>query len=82
MTRLIAWQLHADAEGGLPEETRQLALAIARDAPLRIRIESAAARGAQDVARTATTRLTCNHDGRLPMPGSLLMKQHKARHTS
>ena len=38
LTRLIAWQLQADAEGGLPEETRQLALAIARDAPLRIRI--------------------------------------------
>jgi hypothetical protein len=77
LTRLIAWQLQADAEGGLPEETRQLALAIARDAPLRIRIESAAARGPNDAARTATTRLSCNHDSRLPMPGSLLMKQHK-----
>jgi len=77
LERLIAWRVQAMAEGGLPEETRQLALAIARDAPLRIRIESAAARGVQDAARTATTRLACNHDSRLPMPGSLLMKEHK-----
>lgn len=77
LERQIAWRLQAQTEGGLPEETRQLALAIARDAPLRIRIESAAARGVQDAARTATTRLTCNHDSRLPMPGSLLMKDHK-----
>ena len=77
LARQIAWRMQAEAEGGLPEETRQLALAIAREAPLRVRIESAAARGAQDAARTATTRLTCNYDSRLPMPGSLLMKQHK-----
>ncbi len=77
LARQIAWRMQADAEGGLPEETRQIALAIAREAPLRIRIESAAARGAEDAARTATTRLACNHDSRLPMPGSLLMKQHK-----
>lgn len=77
LTRLIAWRLQAQAEGELPEENRQLALAIARDVPLRVRIESAAARGAQDATRNTTTRLTCNHDARLPMPGSLLMKQHK-----
>jgi len=77
LARQIAWRMQADAEGGLPEETRQIALAIARDVPLRIRIESGAARGAQDAARSATTRLACNHDSRLPMPGSLLMKQHK-----
>lgn len=26
---------------------------------------------------TATTRLVCTHDSRLPMPGSLLMKEHR-----
>jgi hypothetical protein len=77
LERQIAWRLQAEAEGGLPEETRQLALAIARDAPLRLRIESAAAHGAQDAERTATTRLASNHDSRLPMPGSLLMKEFK-----
>jgi DNA invertase Pin-like site-specific DNA recombinase len=59
------------------EETRQLALAVARDAPLRIRIESAATRGAAEADRTSTTRLASNHDVRLPMPGGLLAKEHK-----
>jgi len=77
LTRQIAWRLQAELEGGLPEETRQLALAIARDAPLRIRIESTATRGAAEAERTVTTRLASNHDSRLPMPGSLLVKQHK-----
>lgn len=77
LTRQIAWRLQAEAEGGLPEETRQLALAIAREASLRVRIESAAARGAVLEDRIATTRLATNQDVRLPMPGSLLMKEHK-----
>ena len=76
LARQIAWRLQVEAEGGLPEETRQLALAIAREAPLRVRIESAAARGAAVADRTATTRLATNQDVRLPMPGSLLMKEH------
>lgn len=77
LARQMAWRLQAEAEGGLPEESRQLALAIARDAPLRLRIESAALRGTQEAERTATTRLASNHDSRLPMPGSLLMKEFK-----
>ena len=77
LARQIAWRLQAKSEGGLPEETRQLALAVARDAPLRIRIESAATRGAAEADRTSTTRLASNHDVRLPMPGGLLAKEHK-----
>jgi hypothetical protein len=77
LARQIAWRVQAEAEGGLPEETRQLALAIAREAPLRVRIESAAARGTAETSRTATTRIAAIHDVRLPMPGSLLMKEHK-----
>ena len=77
LSRQIAWRLQADVEGGLPEETRQLALAVARDAPLRLRIEGAAARSAIEAELTSTTRITTNHDTRLPMPGSLLVKEHK-----
>ena len=77
LARQIAWRLQAESEGGLPEETRQLALAVARDAPRRIRIESAAARRAEEADRTATTRLASNHDTRLLMPGSLLMKDYR-----
>lgn len=77
LARQIAWRMQAAAEGGLPEETRQLALAIAREAPLRVRIESAAVRGAAVADRTSTTRLATHQDVRLPMPGSLLIKEHK-----
>jgi hypothetical protein len=79
LARQIAWRLQAVREGGLPEETRQYALALARAAPLRIRIEDAAThrRGESDPEQTATTRLTSAHDSRLPMPGSLLMKEYK-----
>jgi hypothetical protein len=77
LARQIAWRLQVEAEGGLPEETRQYALAAARDAPLRLRIESAALCGTQDAERTATTRLASTHDSRLPIPGSLLMKEFK-----
>jgi hypothetical protein len=77
LARQIAWRLQAESEGGLPEETRQLALAVARDAPLRVRIESAATHGAAEAGRTVTTRLAASHDARLPMPGSLLIKEHK-----
>jgi hypothetical protein len=77
LARQIAWRLQAEAEGGVPEEIRQLALAVARDAPLRVRIECAAARGLSEADRTATTRLASNHDSRLPMPGGLLAKEHK-----
>lgn len=76
LARQIAWRRQVESEGGLPDETRQLALAIAREA-LRVRIESAAARGAAFADRTATTRLVASHDVRLPMPGSLLIKEHK-----
>ena len=79
LARQIAWRLQVEAEGGLPEETRQLALAIAREAPLRMRIEGAAARGAAVADRTATTRLATHLDVRLPMPGSLLMKEHRGQ---
>lgn len=77
LVRQIAWRLQVEAEGGLPEETRQFALAIAREAPLRVRIESAAARGVAVEERTVSTRLATDQDVRLPMPGSLIMKEHK-----
>ena len=77
LARQIAWRLQAKVEGELPEETRQVALAVARDAPLRIRIEGAAARSLAEAELTSTTRITSNHDTRLPMPGSLLVREHK-----
>jgi hypothetical protein len=50
LARQIAWRMPLEAYGGLPEDARQLALAIAQEAPLCVRIESAAACGAADAA--------------------------------
>jgi hypothetical protein len=73
--RKIAWRLQADEEGGLSEAARELARGIARDAPL---LTNAAKRrsGLPD-AQTAITTIQLGHDSRLPMPGGLIVKQHK-----
>jgi len=77
LARQIAWRLQAEAEGGVPEEIRQLALAVARDAPLRVRIECAAARvfrrrtAPQLPDWPATTTAACR------CRGGLLAKEHK-----
>jgi hypothetical protein len=77
--RKIAWRLQADREGGLPESARELARAIAKDAPLRNRVVSNAGkrRAGFPIEQSATTTITPNHDSRLPMPGGLIVKQFK-----
>jgi Protein of unknown function (DUF2924) len=73
----IAWQLQAEREGGLPESARQRALAIAKDgaARLQIRVRS---RNVNSVHVTVTNIIS-DHDSRLPMPGSLIVKQYRGR---
>jgi hypothetical protein len=75
--RKIAWRLQADREGGLPESARELARAIAKDAPLRNRVISNAGkrRAGFPIGQSATTTITPDHDSRLPMPGGLIVKQ-------
>jgi hypothetical protein len=77
--RKIAWRMQADREGGLPDSARELARAIARDAPLRIRVISNAEklRGGIPLERTTTTTIAPGHDSRLPMPGGLIVKQFR-----
>jgi hypothetical protein len=77
--RKIAWRLQADQEGGLSEAARELARGIARDTPLRNRVITNAAKrlaGLPD-EQTAITTIQPGHDSRLPMPGGLIVKQHK-----
>lgn len=77
--RKIAWRLQADEEGGLSEAARELARGIARDAPLRNRVITNAAKrraGLPD-EQAAITTIHPGRDSRLPMPGGLIVKQHK-----
>jgi hypothetical protein len=77
--RKISWRMQADREGGLPDSAHELARAIARDAPLRIRVISNAEklRGGIPLERTTTTTIAPGHDSRLPMPGGLIVKQFR-----
>jgi|YelNatPaOPRAMG01_1025707.scaffolds.fasta_scaffold149518_2 hypothetical protein len=77
--RKIAWRVQADREGGLPDSARELARAIARDAPLRVRVISNAEklRAGIPLERTTTTTVAPGHDSRLPMPGGLIVKQFR-----
>lgn len=77
--RKIAWRLQADREGGLSESARELARGIARDTPLRSRVVANAEKRSAGLPpeQTATTTINPGHDSRLPMPGGLIVKQHK-----
>jgi hypothetical protein len=79
LRRKIAWHLQATKDGGLPESVRQYAIAIARGTELRSRISENASRRRAGVPleQTVTTTVVQTRDARLPMPGSLIVKQYK-----
>ena len=72
LRRKVAWELQARAEGGLPEEARQHALAIAWQSTLRTR-------GPERAPRLANSTLSLGHDPRLPPPGTLLRRECKGK---
>jgi DUF2924 family protein len=76
--RRIAWHLQAQKEGGLPASARQHALAIASAASLRIRM-TAKKVGTDPLQHATVTRLVSDHDPRVPMPGSVLVKEYRGR---
>ena len=81
LRRKIAWQLQAAKYGGLPESVRQYAIAIASGTALRSRISENVSRRQAGVAleQTVTTAVIQTRDARLPMPGSLIVKNYKAQ---
>jgi len=82
LRRKIGWHLQARKHGGLPESTRQHALAIARTAELRIRIRDNVARRKNPAIppeRAVTAYVAPPHDPRLPIAGTLLVKEYKGK---
>ena len=79
--RRIAWQIQAEREGGLPDSARQHALEIARESGLRIRTRNGANRKnvGTPLLYASVTGLVSNHDTRLPMPGSIIVKEYRGR---
>ena len=76
--RRIAWQLQVERESGLPASARQHALAIAGKTGLRIRVPANAA-GLDPIPHATVTRLVSDHDPRVPMPGSVIVKEYRGR---
>lgn len=79
--RRIAWHVQSEREGGLPESARLHALGIARAAGLRIRARTGANRGETDLPlpHATVTGIISDHDPRLPMPGSVIVKEYRGR---
>jgi hypothetical protein len=77
--RRIAWHVQSESEGGLPESARSHALAIAREAGLRIRARTGAKRRNGDFPHATVTGIVSYHDPRLPMPGSVIVKEYHGR---
>ena len=77
--RKIAWRLQSEREGALPESARQHALAIAKESAVRIRALSRAALDGKALAHSSVTRIVSDHDSRIPMPGSVIVKEYRGR---
>jgi len=75
--RKIAWHLQSEREGGLPGSVRQRALAIAQEASLRIHVRHGNA--ASRLPHATVTGIVSGHDSRLPMPGSVIVKEYSGQ---
>ena len=78
--RRLAWQLQAQAEGGLSERARRRAAEIATDADLRFRTGKGFWSWPAK-AKTAAPQNRCRpqRDWRLPEPGTLLSRQYQGQ---
>jgi hypothetical protein len=73
--RRIAWRIQSEREGGLPGSAREHGLAIAKEASLRIHVHRRS--GNSRPPHATVTGIVSNHDSRLPMPGSIIVKEHR-----
>jgi hypothetical protein len=77
LRRQIACRAQVDKEGGLPASARQRALSIAKEAGARIRIGRKTP--GLEIPHATVTQLVSGTDARLPLPGSLIVKEYKGR---
>jgi hypothetical protein len=72
----IIWRMQANAEGGLSDPARRRAEELANDADLRIYAPKVTAAGAGPLA---VGRIAAPTDGRLPVPGTVMVREYKGR---
>ena len=76
----IAWRLQELEEGGLSERAKRRAAELANEADVRVRAPTGAFdAGLPAHARTRKIPFSRPHDERLPMPGTVLTREHKGR---
>jgi len=76
--RKIAFKVQADREGGLPESARKHALGLAKTAGVRLRVRSGIRRQ-RALANASVSAIVYDRDPRLPMPGSVVVKEYRGR---
>jgi len=81
LRKRIAWRLQALSEGDLSERARRRAADLANDADLRIRTPRDPFKhgSAEVLSRTTTGTLNSPRDPRLPLPGTLLVREFRGR---
>jgi len=77
--RRIIWRLQALQEGDLSERARRRAEELANDADLRVRAPRKTAVAAPSAERTTVGRVNVPLDDRLPVPGTVLVRQHRGK---
>jgi hypothetical protein len=79
LIKRIAWRLQALVEGGLSDRARQRAAELANDADVRLSPPKAKPAAPAPVARTTTATLVVKADHRLPLPGTVLVREYKGQ---
>jgi hypothetical protein len=79
LIKRIAWRLQANAEGGLSERARQRALELANDSDVRTTAPKQRFSELNNVSISTIVTDAIKTDPRLPVPGTMLVRQYKGR---
>ena len=79
LIKRIAWKLQANEEGDISERARKLAMEIAQSSDIRTSAPKIRTRSIEATFETAITIITPPADSRLPVAGTVLMKNYKGR---
>ncbi|MCC6672180.1 MAG: DUF2924 domain-containing protein [Planctomycetes bacterium] len=85
LKKRVAWQLQANAEGGLSERAKARAAELAKNQELRVRMpgrgkaRAGAEAAAEAQARTVVRPFRGAHDPRIPMPGTVLTREYQGK---
>lgn len=77
LVKRIAWRMQANAEGDLSERARRRAAELANDSDLRMKAPPQKKQTPVPRSRKVQATIGRPHDGRIPMPGTVLTREYK-----